>query len=154
MRLKTFPGGIHPHDEKHYSKAAPITNFPTPNRVIIHLSQHIGAPSTPIVAVGDTVLKGQLIAEPSGFVSLNQHASISGKVTKIGKFMHPTGALAMGIEITSDGMDQMVELVDDENFMSLPVESIKERIAAAGISGMGGAGFPTHVKLSPPQISQ
>ncbi|MCB5295912.1 MAG: electron transport complex subunit RsxC [Candidatus Cloacimonadaceae bacterium] len=150
MRLKTFPGGIHPHDEKHYSKAAPITNFPTPNRVIIHLSQHIGAPSTPIVAVGDTVLKGQLIAEPSGFVSLNQHASISGKVTKIGKFMHPTGALAMGIEITSDGMDQMVELVDDENFMSLPVESIKERIAAAGISGMGGAGFPTHVKLSPP----
>lgn len=150
MRLKTFPGGIHPHDHKHYSKAAAITKFPTPNRVIIHLSQHIGAPSTPIVAVGDTVLKGQLIAEPSGYVSLAQHASISGKVSKIAKFLHPSGAMSMGIEIISDGLDQMVELGNDENFIELDVEILKERIAAAGICGMGGAGFPTHVKLSPP----
>jgi electron transport complex protein RnfC len=150
MRLKTFPGGIHPHDEKHYSKAAAISKFPTPNRVIIHLSQHIGAPSTPIVSVGDEVLKGQVIAEPSGFVSLTQHASISGKVSKISKFMHPTGAMSSAIEIISDGNDTMVELTNDENFLDLPTDILKERIAAAGICGMGGAGFPTHVKLSPP----
>jgi electron transport complex protein RnfC len=150
MRLKTFSGGIHPHDQKHYSKSATIRKYPTPNRVIIHLSQHIGAPSSPIVEVGESVLKGQVIAEPSGFVSLMQHASISGKVSKIGKFMHPTGAMSTAIEITSDGLDQMVALDDNENFMELPVESMKERIANAGICGMGGAGFPSHVKLSPP----
>lgn len=150
MRLKTFPGGIHPHDQKHYSKSATIRKYPTPNRVIIHLSQHIGAPSSPIVEVGESVLKGQVIAEPSGFVSLMQHASISGKVSKIDKFMHPTGAMSTAIEITSDGLDQMVALDDNENFLELPVESMKERIANAGICGMGGAGFPSHVKLSPP----
>ncbi|MDD4233469.1 MAG: electron transport complex subunit RsxC [Candidatus Cloacimonetes bacterium] len=150
MRLKTFPGGIHPHDQKHYSKSATIRKYPTPNRVIIHLSQHIGAPSSPIVEVGESVLKGQVIAEPSGFVSLMQHASISGKVSKIGNFMHPTGAMSTAIEITSDGLDQMVALDDNENFLELPVESMKERIANAGICGMGGAGFPSHVKLSPP----
>jgi Na+-translocating ferredoxin:NAD+ oxidoreductase subunit C len=150
MRLKTFPGGIHPHDEKHYSASAPITNFPTPQRVIIHLSQHIGAPSSPLVEVGDTVMKGQVIAKASGFVSLAQHASISGKITRIGQFMHPTGAMSRGIEISSDGQNQMVELSDDADFLQLPLDVIKERIANAGICGMGGAGFPTHVKLSPP----
>ncbi|MCK9557271.1 MAG: electron transport complex subunit RsxC [Candidatus Cloacimonetes bacterium] len=150
MRLKTFPGGIHPHDQKHYSKDATILKFPTPNRVIIHLSQHIGSPSAPIVEVGDSVLKGQIIAEATGFVSLTQHASISGKVSKIGNFMHPTGIMSTAIEITSDGMDRMIDLHDDENFMELSVDVMKERITAAGICGMGGAGFPSHVKLTPP----
>ncbi len=150
MRLKTFPGGIHPHDEKHYSASAPITDFPIPQRVIIHLSQHIGAPSTPLVEQGDAVLKGQLIASSSGFVSLNQHASISGTVTKIGKFLHPTGAMGTGIEISSDGKDEEIELGDDENFLELSAEVLKERIGSAGICGMGGAGFPSYVKLSPP----
>ncbi len=151
MRLKTFPGGIHPHDEKHYSKSAPISDFPTPQRVIIHLSQHIGGPSTPIVQVGDEVIKGQKIAEPAGFVSIPQHASISGKVSKIAKFMHPTGTLSTAIEITSDGSDKMVELTDEQNYMDLSPAQMKERISEAGICGMGGAGFPTIVKLSPPE---
>ena len=150
MRLKTFPGGIHPHDEKHYSASASISNFPTPKRVVIHLSQHIGAPSTPMVEKGDVVLKGQLIAQASGFVSLNQHASISGTVSKIGKFLHPTGAMSSGIEITADFEDKMIDLDDDPDFLQLPVDVLKERIGNAGICGMGGAGFPTHVKLSPP----
>ncbi|MCD8479443.1 MAG: hypothetical protein LRZ88_03890 [Candidatus Cloacimonetes bacterium] len=142
MRLKTFPGGIHPHDEKHYSSSAPISDFPTPQRVIIHLSQHIGAPSTPIVQVGDEVLKGQKIAEASGFVSIPQHASISGKVTRISKFMHPTGALSMGIEITSDGQNKSVEMIDDNGWLELDTEEMKARIAEAGISmGMGGRGI-------------
>ncbi|MCB5266625.1 MAG: electron transport complex subunit RsxC [Candidatus Cloacimonetes bacterium] len=151
MRLKTFPGGIHPHDEKHYSSSAPISNFPTPQRVIIHLSQHIGAPSSPIVQVGDEVLKGQKIAEAAGFVSIPQHASISGKVSKIAKAMHPTGAMSMAIEITSDGLDRSVEFPDDPNYMDLEPQVMKDRIAEAGICGMGGAGFPTIVKLSPPE---
>ncbi len=151
MRLKTFPGGIHPHDEKHYSAAAPISTMPTPERVIIHLSQHIGAISSPIVKVGDIVERGQVVAVPAGFVSLVQHASISGKITKIDKFLHPTGIMAMGIEITSDGQNQSVEMPDNPDFMSLDAGALKERVAAAGICGMGGAGFPTHVKLSPPE---
>ncbi|HQQ67220.1 MAG TPA: electron transport complex subunit RsxC [Candidatus Cloacimonadota bacterium] len=151
MRLKTFPGGIHPHDEKHYSAAAPITIFPTPQRVIIHLSQHIGAPSTPIVEVGDVVRKGQKIAEASGFVSIPQHASISGKVSKIGKFLHPTGIMAMGIEITQDGSEDALELIDDPGYMELEVAELKRRVSEAGICGMGGAGFPSIVKLSPPE---
>lgn len=151
MRFKTFPGGIHPHDEKHYSAAAPISDFPTPARVIIHLSQHIGAPSTAIVEQGDEVLKGQKIAEASGFVSIPQHASISGKVSKIGKFLHPTGILTTGIEIVSDGHNKAVEQTDTQNYLELSIAEMKARIGEAGICGMGGAGFPSLVKLSPPQ---
>lgn len=150
MRLRTFPGGVHPHDEKHYSASAPISGLPLPGKVVIHLSQHIGSPSTPIVAVGDMVKTGQQIAEPSGFVSLAQHASISGKVSAIGLYPHPGGSLSQAIEITGDGLDNWIELVDEADYLSLPGEEMKNRISAAGICGMGGAGFPTHVKLSPP----
>lgn len=151
MKFKTFPGGVHPHDYKHYSKNAAIQKFPLPPKVVIPLSQHIGSPSSPIVKVGDEVLAGQIIAEASGFVSIPQHASISGKVTKIDKFAHPVGTMQMAIEITGDGNDNWVELVDDADYMNLSIEEMKERISAAGICGMGGAGFPTHVKLSPPK---
>ncbi|MDD2228379.1 MAG: electron transport complex subunit RsxC [Candidatus Cloacimonetes bacterium] len=151
MRLRTFPGGVHPHDKKHYSASAPITKAPLPAKVNIHLSQHIGSPSTPVVAVGDEVKTGQLIAEASGFVSINQHASISGKVTAIDSFPHPCGTTSLAIQITGDGKDDWVDLVDEADYMSLPAEEMKSRIAAAGICGMGGAGFPTHVKLSPPE---
>lgn len=151
MRLKTFPGGVHPHDFKHYSASAKVEVMPLPARVVIPLSQHIGAPSTPIVAVGDEVKTGQLIAEASGFVSISQHASISGKVTKIDRFPHPVGTPQTAIEITGDGMDEWVPLADDPRFLDLPANELKERIQAAGLCGMGGAGFPTSVKLSPPQ---
>lgn len=150
MSLKTFPGGVHPHDFKHYSKDSATVNIPLPEKVIIPLSQHIGAPSNPIVAVGDEVKTGQVIAEAGGFVSIPQHASISGKVTKIDLFPHPVGTLQMAIEITGDGQDNWVQLSDDADFMSVSAEEMKKRIADAGICGMGGAGFPTHVKLSPP----
>jgi electron transport complex protein RnfC len=151
MRLKTFPGGVHPHDNKFYSASVPIEDFPLPARVVIPLSQHIGAPSNPVVQVGDEVKTGQLIAEAGGFVSIPQHASISGKVTKIDVFPHPAGAALQAIEITGDGKDTWIELADDTNFLNLPAQEMKERITAAGLCGMGGAGFPTSVKLSPPE---
>ncbi len=150
MSLKTFPGGVHPHDFKHYSKDSATVVIPLPEKVIIPLSQHIGAPSVPVVAVGDEVKTGQVIAEAGGFVSIPQHASISGKVTRIDLFPHPVGTLQMAIEITGDGQDTWVQLSDDADFMSLSAEEMKKRITDAGICGMGGAGFPTHVKLSPP----
>ncbi len=151
MGLKTFPGGIHPHDSKQYSKDVAIQNIPLPSKIVIPLSQHIGAPAKPIVKVGDEVLTGQLIAEAGGFVSIPMHASISGKISKIGRFNHPTGILADGIEITSDCEDRWVDLIEEDQYMAVAAEEMKERIAKAGICGMGGAGFPTHVKLSPPQ---
>lgn len=150
MSLKTFPGGVHPHDFKHYSKDSATVALPLPGKVIIPLSQHIGAPSNPIVKVGDEVKTGQVIAEAGGFVSIPQHASISGKVTKIDLFPHPVGTSQMAIEITGDGLDTWVELSAKEDYMSLTAEEMKKRITDAGICGMGGAGFPTHVKLSPP----
>ncbi len=151
MRLKTFPGGVHPHDNKHYSAPARIEEPPLPGKVMIPLIQHIGGPPSPIVKVGDEVKAGQMIAEASGFVSIPQHASISGKVTKIDLCAHPAGATATAIEITSDGRDDWIELSDDANYMELSTQEMKDRVNAAGICGMGGAGFPTFVKLSPPE---
>mgnify|MGYP000866138704 CR=1 FL=1 len=150
MKLKTFPGGVHPHDCKHYSKDSPVKELPLLQKVIIPLSQHVGAPSTPVVKVGDEVKSGQLIAEAAGYVSIPQHSSITGKVTKIDIFPHPTGTSQTAIEITANGQDEWVELTDTKDFLSLSVEEMKSRIRNAGICGMGGAGFPTIVKLSPP----
>ncbi len=154
MRLKTFPGGVHPHDSKHYSNSKPIVSAPLPSRVMVPLSQHIGSPSTPIVQIGDEVLAGQRIAEASGFVSIHHHAPISGKITKIEKFPHPVGNFQMAIEITGDGEDKWIDLIDEPNYLDLAADELKSRIAEAGICGMGGAGFPTQVKLSPPPDKQ
>ncbi|MBN2461174.1 MAG: electron transport complex subunit RsxC [Candidatus Cloacimonetes bacterium] len=150
MGLKTFPGGIHPPDAKAYSRKSVLEKMPLPSRVIIPLSQHIGAPAKALVQVGDNVLTGQKIAEPGGFVSIPMHASISGKVTKIAKFPHPSGIMSEAIEITGDGLDRWVELKENPVFFELSSDDMKKIIAHAGICGMGGAGFPTHVKLSPP----
>jgi electron transport complex protein RnfC len=103
-----------------------------------------------LVKVGDEVKTGQKIAEPGGFVSIPMHASISGKITKIADFPHPTGITSLAIEITGDGKDDWIELYEEDNFLELTADEIKNRISEAGICGMGGAGFPTHVKISPP----
>jgi len=152
MKAKTFKGGVHPHDFKYFSNKVPIEDFPAQDKVIIHLSQHIGAPSKPIVKVGDLVKKGQKISEAGGFVSIPMHSSVSGKVTKIENYPHPLGTVQRAVEIQNDGKDEWIDgLENDENYMDMSGEEMKNHIREAGICGMGGAGFPTHVKLSPPE---
>ena len=151
MVYRSFIGGIHPKDYKSYTENKTIRQMPTSSNVVIPLSQHVGSVSTPIVAVGDVVKTGQKIAEASGRISLNMHSTISGTVKAIDNFLHPRGDLVLSIEIEGDGKDEWIDLVDENNFLDLHAEEMKNRIFDAGICGMGGAGFPSVVKLEPPK---
>ena len=152
MRKKTFPGGTHPKEEKHLAEKSPIETLPPPPRVVIPVSQHIGAPAKVTVKVGDEVKKGQTIGEAGGFVSIPIHASISGKVKAVGTFPHPVGSQSLSVVIENDGSDEWVDgLEENENYLDLTPEGIRAIIREAGIAGMGGAAFPSHVKLSPPE---
>ena len=131
---------------KALSKDCKIETMPTPNQVSISLSQHIGAPAIPVVSVGDKVKKGQLIAEASGAISANVFSSISGEVVAIEEIINGLGQKQRDITIVSDGKDEEVFFDNMTDFSS---ESLIERIRLAGIVGLGGAGFPTAVKLSP-----
>ena len=145
----TFRGGIHPPDSK-LTRDSEIRDIPPTGILVIPLSQHIGAPAEPVVEEGDRVKRGQKIGEAQGFVSSPVHASSSGEVTKIGKFRHPSGSEVRGVKIDLDGEDESVDFEENDP-NSLSTENILEIIQEAGIVGMGGAAFPTHVKLSPPE---
>lgn len=148
MGLKTFKGGVHPYEGKELAKDAPITEVLPKGELVFPLSQHIGAPATPIVAVGDSVKKGQKIAEAGGFVSSPIYASVSGTVKKIEPRRTATGDLVNSIVIESD--DAFTEAdYTPADADALSKEQIINRVKEAGVVGMGGAGFPTHVKLSP-----
>ncbi|MEW6357536.1 MAG: electron transport complex subunit RsxC [Planctomycetota bacterium] len=151
--LKTFKGGIHPADMKELSKDAEIEVLPLPDHVHILMSQHIGAPCKPCVQKGDKVKTGQIVGEAQGFVSAPVHASITGTVAAIEDRTFPvTGARCPAVLIERDGEeDQWAEGTNQAcDIASLSPKEIKERIQRAGIVGLGGATFPTHVKLSPP----
>ena len=148
----SFRGGVHPKDCKSFSAAKPIEIAPLPKKVVIPTRQHIGAPCSPIVQKGDVVLKGQVIAKSDAFVSSNIHASISGTVVEIADYPHPVFGKCLSVVIENDGKDEWVEgLLVNRNFNELSVDEIRGLIREAGIVGMGGATFPTHVKLAPPQ---
>jgi len=126
--------------------------MPLPEEVILPLSQHIGAPAKPLVKPNDRVKTGQKIAEATGFVSVPLHSSISGTVKEIGEFPHPTLGLSLAIKVEGNGGDEWDEGVKERaNYSGLTPQELREIIKEAGIAGMGGAAFPTHVKLSPPQ---
>ena len=155
--LKTFRiGGVHPPENK-LSASEPIRILPVPEQVIIPLSQHIGAPATPVVQKGDTVKAGQLIASATGFVSANIHSSVSGTVVAIDNIIDAAGFSKPAITIKVEG-DEWVSEIDRsdkiESNSDLSKEDIVKAIAAAGIVGMGGATFPTQVKLTPPPGSK
>ncbi len=149
MGLLTFKGGIHPNDGKSLAKDKAIVTVMPKGDLIYPLSQHIGAPASPIVSVGDHVLKGQKIAEAGGFVSAPIHASVSGTVKAIEPHFNPTGSKVNCIVVENDGEYQEVECTPAKPLDELAKEEILNLIGEAGIVGMGGAGFPTKVKLSP-----
>ena len=152
MRARTFPGGIHPPEYKYLSEKKPIERVEAPDVVVIPLSQHIGAPCKAVVKVGDAVKMGQMIGEARGFVSVPVHSSVSGKVKAIGPFNHPLGDVQPAITIENDGKDDAVEpLKPFTDIANVDPKKLIERICELGVVGMGGAAFPTHVKLSPPK---
>ncbi len=152
MSGRGFAGGTHLDEAKEMTSGKPIEEMPLPPKVVIPLSQHFGAPAEPVVAVGDTVLTGQLIGKANGFISANIHASISGKVTKIAPYPHPLGYNDLSIFIESDHEDNRdTSLTAYESYLGLAPEKISSIAQAAGIVGLGGAAFPTSVKLAPPK---
>lgn len=151
MDLKTFSGGLHPPDSKEYSADKAIERCPLPAELIIPAAQHIGAPAEICVAAGDLVKKGQVIAKATGFVSVPIHASSSGEVIAVEPRLHPMGKALPAVVIKPDGEDQWHEALAKNDPDLLDADSLKNLIRDAGIVGMGGATFPAHVKLSPPE---
>lgn len=149
MKLLTFKGGIHPDDGKQLAKDKKIVSILPKEELVYPLSQHIGAPAKPVVKAGDRVLKGQKIAEAGGFVSASIFASVSGEVKGIEKRFNPSGAKVDSIIVENDFQYEEVSYLPVKPLEEMTKEEIIDRIKEAGIVGMGGAGFPTHVKLSP-----
>ena len=152
--MRTFPiGGIHPHDNKEWSKDRAIERLELPDQVYIPMIQHIGPPSTPLVQKGDKVLTGQLIGQSAGFVSANIHATISGTVTSVDGYANGQGQRRLMVVIKREG-DEWVESIDRtpelKRECNLTSQEIIAKVKEAGIVGLGGAQFPTHVKLSVP----
>jgi len=151
MTASRFDGGVHPHDMKHLSAGEAIRDFPPPAAVNVPLVQHIGAPAKAIVKKGDAVRRGQVIGEPGGFVSATIHSSVSGTVTKLDRAIHPLGHKVPSVVIERDDGDEWVEGAGVErDWRALDTDTLKDLIWKGGLCGMGGATFPTHVKLSPP----
>ncbi len=151
MGIATFRGGIHPPDKKELSKDKSIVPSRPPKKVVIPLAQHIGAPCKPLVSIGQEIKKGELIGSPEGFVSAPVHSSVSGKVIAIGEFPLPTGRMVQSVVIENDFKEEWTTLKDNPDYMQLSPDELKTKVKDAGIVGMGGAAFPTHVKLSPPK---
>ncbi|MDW7667786.1 MAG: electron transport complex subunit RsxC [Bacillota bacterium] len=148
----TFRGGIHPPHFKKQTEDSPIEEAFLPKEVVIPLHQHIGAPCESIVKVGDNVKVGQKIGDTKAFVSAPVHSSVSGIVTKIAKRNTPTGSKVTSIVIQVDGKQEISEEVQPKGDLgNLKKDDILKIVKEAGLTGMGGAGFPTHVKLSPPE---
>ena len=149
MAFLTFRGGVHPYDGKDLSKEKPVRELLPGKELVYPLSQHIGAPAKPIVTKGDHVQAGQKIAEMGGFVSANIHASVSGTVKEIKKVRNNVGSMVDAIVVENDEKYETVEFQSVQSLDTLSKEEILERIKEGGVVGMGGAGFPTHVKLAP-----
>ncbi len=148
--LKAPRWGVHPDDHKRPAADAPLRELPLPKRLYIPLQQHVGQPARPIVLVGQTVLKGQLIAEAQGNISAPVHASASGRVVSIGEVTapHPSGLPLVAIGIEPDGLDTTAELTIPADPFALSPAELTRLVADAGVVGLGGATFPSSVKLA------
>lgn len=155
MMKRTFKGGIHPYDGKELSKDQPVKTILAKGDYVFPLSQHIGAPAKPLVKRGDYVKMGQIIAEAGGFISANVISSISGTVKALEPRLLTSGAMVNSIVIENDEEYTPIEgLGEARNYKMLSKAEIRQAVKDAGIVGMGGAGFPTHVKLTPKNEDQ
>lgn len=145
---QTFKGGVHPDDSKSLTNHKPIEQLPPPEKVILPMSMHIGAPCQPMVAVGDHVCLGQMIAQAQAPVSAPIHATVSGTVKSIGPKEHSSGAMMQSIVIENDFQDELDPSVKPIDHSNMSAEEMIQCIRNAGIVGHGGAAFPTHIKLS------
>lgn len=149
---RLFPGGIHPKEGmngKIVTASIPITVLEAPSRVVIPLCQHIGSPAKCVVKKGDRVLVGQVIGEADGYVSVSVHSSVSGRVVSVTQCLNPNGVLVDAVVIDNDFQDETMLLPMPKDVSQITKEDFLEYIRNAGIVGMGGAGFPTAVKLNP-----
>lgn len=150
LRKYSFRGGIHPPERKTPTEGKPIEDLPLPKRVVIPLHQHTGAPAEPVVEVGRKVNVGTKIGEAKGFISANIHSTIAGEVKEIGACAHPSRGWVDSVVIEGDGKDRWENLEERADPLSLDPKDMIALIREAGIVGLGGAEFPTSVKLSPP----
>ncbi len=151
MKLATFKGGVHPPDKKELSKDASIQRFPLPDVVYVYMANHAGAPAKVVVEKGQEVKTGQVLGEPSGFISAFVHSPITGKVADVKKMPHPIIGRPVDTVIVERSADDEWELLEGHgDYEVMSPEKIVDIIKKAGIVGLGGAMFPTHVKLSPP----
>lgn len=152
METLTFSGGLHPHDAKELTRDRPISVLEPPKKLTLLMSQHIGAPAKPCVAVGDMIMAGQMVGEAGGFVSAPVHSPVSGKVLSIDNAPHPMGKRSLAIVVENDEKYQWLPTIsENDSYNALSPGELLELVKKAGIVGLGGATFPTHVKLSPPK---
>ncbi|MCD6104235.1 MAG: electron transport complex subunit RsxC [Thermosipho sp. (in: Bacteria)] len=151
MKLATFKGGVHPPERKELTKDSPIQRAPIPEKVVVFMQQHAGAAAKPIVEAGQKVKTGQIIGEPGGFISAYVHSPVTGTVVEIKKLSNIIfGRAVDAVVIQREGEDDW-ELLPHGDFEKFSKDELLENIKKAGIVGLGGAMFPTHVKLNPPQ---
>jgi electron transport complex protein RnfC len=151
LRLPTFKKGIHPDDSKVFTNRRAIENLPLPDEVFIPLQQHIGVSGEPLVEKDQEVKTGQIIGNSEKYVSSPIHASVTGKVKAVDKFQHPLGMKVTMIHLEKTGEDEWEKLPIVKDWQNTPVDELRNIIWKAGIVGLGGAAFPTHVKLAPPK---
>jgi electron transport complex protein RnfC len=151
MMIHSFHGGIHPPENKHFTNRIPFKYLSVPQKCYIPLQQHIGKPATPVVEVGQFVEEGQLIAQANGLISANVHATVPGKVVEIAEYHTPYSEHGLCVVIEAEGSFTTSGKVREKNdITALDRNAMLEKVKAAGIVGLGGAAFPTAVKLNPP----
>jgi electron transport complex protein RnfC len=152
MKEKTFRGGVHPPQLKQLTEDKPLEVMPAPERAIIPLLQHFGRPAKPLVAKGSDVLVGQKIGEADSLFSACVHSSVSGKVLSVDAHPHPGGNQVLAVTVANDGQDRASPLTAaGKDPFSLSPDEIRQKVKEAGVVGLGGAAFPTAVKLFPPK---
>ena len=152
MKTLTFKGGLHPNDHKAETAGCAIRDIPASDIMVYPVQQHIGAPCQPIVKAGDRVLVGQKIADSDAFISAPIHSTVSGTVTAIEPRLHPNGRMVTSIVVENDFSYETVDSIyEHKDASSLSKEEKLNIIRELGLVGLGGATFPTHVKLNPPE---